>query len=220
MPIGITWGLAHWPSLVLISVPLLLVPHWNAKQIKRSRIICVALILILLYGVIEQIPFMLFPKIDLFTAFFFSLIIAPPNYKENPVLTIAKTAILSIATLTGRYHLYSKWQHRTPISIKSDLMHGLYKLKSISVDNGYRKELLFTIELTEFIDPDRVCGSASKMSALLFNTYPFDEGYNKIVDVVFNPEEKDNDLTPYPLGQLEQYEEDGGLQVDCYLKYR
>ncbi|MFT5396847.1 MAG: hypothetical protein ACI85N_002057 [Gammaproteobacteria bacterium] len=124
--------------------------------------------------------------------------------------------LLSLATLTGCYHLYSKWQHRTPIIKESVLMNGLYKLKAISIDNDYRKELLFTIEFTQFLDPDRVCDSASNMSELLFNTYPFDEGYNKIVEVVFNPEEKDNDFSPYPLGQVEQYEEDGGLQIGCY----
>ncbi len=220
MPIGMTWGLAHWPSLILISIPLLLIPHWNAKQVKHFRLICAALILILLYGVIEKIPFALFPTVDLFTAFFFSLFIAPPSYKENPVLTITMAGLLSIATLIGVYHLYSKWQHQAPNIKESDLMNGLYKLKTISVDNGYRKELLFTIELTQYIEPDRGCDSASEISELLINTYPFDEGYHKIVDVVFNQEGKDNVFSPYPLGQMEQYKEAGKSHIACYLKYK
>jgi len=129
-------------------------------------------------------------------------------------------ALLSIATLTGLYHLYSKWQHRTPIIKESKLMNGLYILKAINVINGYRKELLFSIELTDFIDPDRVCDSASNMAVFLFDTYPFDEEYKKTVDIIFNSEEKDNDLSAYPLGEVVRYEEGGGLHIGCYLKYR
>ena len=218
-PIGI-WGLSHWPSLLLISIPLLLVPHWNTKQIRRSRIMCVGLILVLLYGVIEQIPFALFPTVDLFIALFFSLIIAPPNYKENPVLTIAMAILLSISSLTGVYYLYAKWQHRTPIIKESVLMNGLYKLKAIQVDNGYRKEMVFTTELTQYIEPDSVCDSASEMGQLLFNTYPFDVSYNKTVDIIFNPLRNENNLSAYPLGEVAQYEEDGETHIACYLKYK
>jgi len=216
-PIGI-WGLSHWPSLLLISIPLLLVPHWNTKQINRFRIICVGLILVLLYGVIEQIPFALFPTVDLFIALLFSLIIAPPNYKENPALTVTMVMLLSISSLSGIYYLYAKWQHRTPVIKESVLMNGLFKLKTIHVDNGYRKEMLFTTELTQYIDTDKVCDTASKMSELLFNTYPFDEKYKKLVDIIFNPQQ--NDSLPYTLGQMEQYEEDGELHIGCYLKYK
>lgn len=220
MPIGMTWGLSHWPSLILVSIPLLLIPHWNTNQIRRYRIICIGLILILLYGVFEKIPFALFPTVDLFIAFFFSLIIAPPNYKENPVLTVTVAILITISTLYGIYYLYSKWQHQTPLIKESVLMNGLYKLKTINIDNSYRKEMLFTTELTRYIDPDKVCESATEMTSFLLETYPFDDGYNKTIEVVFNPEEKDNDLPPYPLGQMEQYEEDGETHIACYLKYK
>tara|TARA_R110002096_G_scaffold261292_1_gene454543 strand:+ start:49889 stop:50713 length:825 start_codon:yes stop_codon:yes gene_type:complete len=220
MPIGMTWALAHWPTLVLVSIPLLLMPHWNTKQITRFRIICIGLVLLLSYGVIEKIPFALFPTIDLVSAFFFSLIIAPPSYKENPVLSLFMIVLLSITALSGTYHLHDKWKHRTPIIKESVLSDGLYKLKTISVDNGYRKELLFTVELTQYIEPDKVCDTTSEMGTLLFNTYPFDKKYNKIIDVVFNPEQKEKNATPYPLGQVVQYEEKGALQIACYLKFK
>lgn len=220
MPIGMTWALAHWPTLVLVSIPLLLIPHWNTKQITRFRIICIGLSLILSYGVIEKVPFALFPTIDLLTAFFFSLIIAPPSYKENPVLSLFMIVLLSITALAGAYHLLYKWKHRTPIIKESVLLDGLYELKTIDADNGYRKELLFTVELRQYIAPDKVCDTASEMGALLFNTYPFDEKYNKMIDVVFNPEEKEKNTTPYPLGQVVQYEENGELQIGCYLKFK
>ena len=219
MPIGI-WGLSHWPSLILISIPLLLIPHWNTKQINRFRAICISLFLILLYGVIEQIPFALFPAIDLLTAFFFSFVIAPPTYKENPKLTISMIIFLSLCILTGVYYLYSKWQHQTPIIKNTVLMNGLYKLKNIQVDNGYRKELLFTTELTQYIEPDKVCDSALEMGELLINTYAFDNKYNKVVEVVFNPKEKENNFKAYTLGLIEQYKEDDELKLGCYLKYK
>jgi len=97
-------------------------------------------------------------------------------------------------------------------------MNGLFKLNTIHVDNGYRKEMLFTTELTQYIDTDKVCDTASKMSELLFNTYPFDEKYKKLVDIIFNPQQ--NDSLPYTLGQMEQYEEDGESHIACYLKYK
>jgi len=88
LPIHMTWAFAHWPSLILISIVLSLLPNWDSKQIERFRIICVCLFLILLYGISEKIPFALFPAVDLLVVFFFSIIIFPPSYKENPKLTI------------------------------------------------------------------------------------------------------------------------------------
>jgi len=220
MPIGMTWGLSHWPSMVLTSIPLLLVPHWNVKQVNRFRIICIGLILVLLYGVIEQVPFALFPAVDLFTALFLSLIIAPPNYKDNPALTITMALLISISTLYGIYYLYSKWQHRTPVIKESVLMSGLYKLKAITVENNYRKKMLFTTELTRYIEPDSVCSSATEMTNFLFDSYPFDVKYNKTVEIFFNPDSKGSDFSPYPLGQMEQYEESGETLIACYIKYK
>lgn len=99
-------------------------------------------------------------------------------------------------------------------------MNGLYKLKNIQVDNGYRKELLFTTELTQYIEPDKVCDSALEMGELLINTYPFDNKYNKVVEIIFDPIEKENNFKPYTLGLIEQYKEDDELKLGCYLKYK
>ena len=221
IPIGMTWGIAHWPSLFIVGIPLLLLPEWNAIAIRRFRAICIGLFLILTYGVNEKIPFALFPAIDLLTAFFFSLIIVPPTYKENPVLTIVLAIFLSITSLSGIYLLYSKWEHRTPAIKETALMNGLFKLNSISVNHSYR-ELLFTIELTQYIKQDTVCNIASEMGETLFNTYNFDKEYKKIADIIFNPEQKENNFKPYPLGQIEQYKDkkDNELHFGCYLKYK
>lgn len=221
IPIGMTWGIAHWPSLILVGLPLLLLPEWNTVNIRRFRAICFGLFLVLIYGVIKKFPFALFPVVDLLVAFIFSLVIVPLTYKENPVLTIFMAILLSTITLTGIYIMYSKWEHRTPAIKETALMDGLFNLKSISVNHGYR-ELLFTIDLTQYIEQDTVCNIASKMGEELFKTYTFDKEYKKIADIIFNLEQKEKNFKPYPLGQIVQYKDkkDNELHIGCYLKYK
>ncbi|MBL1141221.1 MAG: hypothetical protein HND53_04235 [Proteobacteria bacterium] len=219
MPFGLTWALAHWPSMVLLSIPLLLLPHWNAKSIQRFRLICLCLFFILIYGVIEKIPFALFPAVDLFVALFFSLIIVPPDYKENPKLVISLLIFFSFILFSCSYYIYSKWQHQVPEIIKSNLMSGLFELKEIKVDTNYKK-MIFSIELKQKIPQENVCQSAIKMSSALFNSYQFDKSYKKIAYIIFNSKQTGNREPPYPLGELEQYEEKGILQIGCYLKYK
>ncbi len=217
MPLGMTWASAHIPSMILVSVPLLLIPRWNAKQINRFRMICLSLFLILIYGVLEKIPFALFPAVDLFVAFFFSVFIVPPSYQDNPKFTIGLSVFLALIIISSSYILYSKWQHRTPVIKETSLMNGLFKLNTIDVN--YR-ELIFKVELTKMISQESVCNTAIEMTSNLFDTYRFDESYKKIVEVIFNPTQTESKDTPYHLGVLEQYEEDGGKNIFCALKYK
>ena len=220
MPFGMTYAMSHWPSIILVGIPLLLLPGWNANQIRRFRLICFVLFLILIYGVFETVPFALFPAVDLFVAFFFSIIIVPPTYKEDPLLTIFMILLLSISVLTGMYVLYSKWQHQTPEIKETELMGGVFSLEAISVDNGYKKEMIFTIELKQHVPQDDVCRIATEMGEEIFDTYPFDETYHKIIKIIFNPEQAEGNFQNYTLGEVEQYEEDGQLHLGCYLKYK
>lgn len=217
-PLNLNWGLAHIPSFLLLSIPLFLLPGWNQGQIQRFRISCVCLFLLLLYGVMEKVPFALYPAVDLFVAFFFSLIIVPPNYKENPKLTIALLVLLSIVILTSLIIGFSKWQHRTPTIKETNLMGGLFILLNIDAGNNYRTELTFTVELTKFIDQKTVCDTASEMGEQLFKRYPFDNDYKKIIKVLFNPHQKN--MQPYTLGEIGQFRENGKLNIACYLQYR
>ena len=219
LPIHMTWAFAHWPSLILISIALSLLPNWNAKQTERFRIICLGSFLILLYGINEKVPFALFPAIDLITALFLSFIIVPPTYKENPKSVICLLLLLSIIVLSSIYCLYTKWQHQTPDIKEMELMGGLFTLQSISVDNNYKKELLFTIELTQYIPEDEACTLALEMSETLYKSYPFDKKYGRITKIIFNPKKTKND-SPYSLGELEQYKGAGQLKIGCYLKYK
>ncbi len=113
---------------------------------------------------------------------------------------------------------FSKWQHRTPAIKEPNIMGGVFILQNIDAGNNYRKELTFTVELTKYIDQETVCDPASQMGELLFNNYPFDDDYKKIIHVIYNP--KQDRASSYKLGEVAQYEEDGGLHIGCYLKYR
>ena len=217
-PLNLTWGFAHIPSFVLISIPLFLLSSWNQTQIQRFRIICVGLFLLLLYGVMEKVPFALYPAVDLFVAFFFSLIIVPPNYKENPKLTITLCALLILVILSSLTIGFSKWQHRTPTIKEANIMGGIFTLKNIDAGNSYRTELTFTVELTKYIDQETVCDTASQMGELLFNSYPFDNDYKKIIHVIYNPIQ--DSASSYKLGEVAQYEDDGEIHIGCYLKYK
>lgn len=219
LPINMTWAFAHWPSLILVSIALTRLPHWDAKNIKRFRVICLGLFLVLLYGVSEKIPFALFPAVDLITALFLSFIIVPPTYKENPKLTICVLFLLSIMVLSGIYCLYTQWQHQTPNIKETELMNGLFKLQSINVDNNYKKELLFTVELTQYLPEDEACKLAIEMGKTLYKSYPFDKKYGRTTKIIFNPKETENN-SPYNLGGLEQYKEAGQINIGCYLKYK
>jgi hypothetical protein len=175
--------------------------------------------LILLYGVNEKVLFALFPAIDLITALFLSFIIVPPTYKENPKLVICLLFLSSRILLSGIYCLYSKWQHQTPDIKETELMGGLFNLQSISVDNSYKKELQFTVELTQYIPENEACTISLEMSEALFKLYPFDKKYERAVKIIFNPK-KIEGKPPYSLGELNQYKEAEQIRIGCCLKYK
>jgi hypothetical protein len=218
MPFGLTWALAHWPSIIIFTIPLLMLPHWNEKLVQRFRVICLSLFLILIYGVIEKIPFALFSAVDSLTAFFISLLIRPPCYKETPKLVISLSIFSLLIISGGIYSLHNKWQQLAPDVIEPNLMEGLFKLNKIEVDKNY-KQLTFNIDLTQMISEERLCQTSTEMVRSLFKTYSFDNQYKRIAMIYFNPK-KTEDSPSYSLGGLEQYIENGESNIACYLKYK
>lgn len=216
MPFGLTWASAHIPSMILVSILLLRIPNWNEKQIQRFRIICLSLFFILIYGVLEKVPFALFPAVDLLVAFFFSLIMVPPSYKENPKLTIGLSIFLSLILISSSYFLYTKWQHRAPEIKETVLMDGLFKLNDIDVHNVY-PEITFKVALTKMIPQSSICDTAIEMTTNLFNTYRFDESYKKIVELYFEPKKTETKKTVYRFGVLEQYKKDDKIDIFCHI---
>lgn len=221
IPILMTWGTAHWPSLLLVGIPLLNIYRWSALSIRRFRLACVVVFLLLMYGVKERFPFALFPAVDVFVAFFFSLVIVPFSYKENPVLTVFIAILIAVSSVTGASILYSQWKHRVPAIQQAELMGGLFRLESIAVNPNYR-QLLFTVELTRYIEQSTACATATELGKAIFEAYEYDREYTKIIKITFNPEPGKSGSLPYPLGEVGQYrnQDNGEIYVECYIQYK
>ena len=219
-PVSFTYALSHWPSLLLLAVPIIKMPDWNVMQIRRFRKICVISFLLLSYGLLEQIPFALFSAVDLFLVFAISLIILPPTLKQNPVIISVILAILTIVALKGSSILYFNWKHQVPLIKQVELYDGLYKLLSIDVKNR-NKELVFNLDITRYIAENDLCDMGTTLFTSLIKSYPFDNAYHRLVEIKFNPVDKKRGELAYPLGYLiENKENDGRPAVACYLKYK
>jgi len=219
MPFGMTWAMAHCPSLLLISLPLLELAHWDTKKLRRFRGVVFMLFLLLLYGVIEKIPFALFPAVDLLVIFSISLIVFPPSLRNNPVISISLIIMLLTVSVRAGVNYYLEWQHRVPEIKQSLLMEGLFELKSITVDRGRNEEMIFELDLKQHVADEELCDISLKMTKDLFSSYLFDENYHKIADVFFNPGNSDKKFSAYPLGYLiENHENDSPETISCFLK--
>jgi len=221
-PVPLTWALSHWPSMLIFGIPLLFPSITQAKAVYRYRLVCAVTFLLCLLELDAKIPFVLFPKVDALTAFVFSLIIAPPNRQQNPALAPAVWASSIMIVLLLIYTGYSAWQHRTPTIRSSHLVGGLFELQSIEVDDGYRKELIFTVDLKDGQSREQTCESAQKMATELLREYPFDNDYHKVVYLIFKPRDAGTDFSPYSLGEvsLNSRDKDSNGQFACYIKYK
>ncbi|MBT7952045.1 MAG: hypothetical protein HN764_10510 [Gammaproteobacteria bacterium] len=220
LPVNFTYALSHWPSLLLCAAPIMQMADWNTRQIRRIRKICLILLLVIAYGLIEKIPFALFPAIDLLFVFIISLLIAPPTLKENPIIISVILGLLAIAAWKGSSIFYFNWKHQVPVIKQVEINDGLYELLSIDVKNR-NKELVFDMELTRHIAENDLCDMSTAMFTSLIESYPFDNTYHRLVEIKFNPVDKKRGDLAYRLGYLiENKENDGRPAVACYLKYK
>jgi hypothetical protein len=222
LPLPFCWGFVHIPSMFLYGSLLALLPGAHKKYVGYFRIFCVASFALLLLEMGEKIPFLLFPKIDALTALLFSLIVVPPNRKENPVLVAAIKLSGVAATLLLGYLCYSFWAHLTPRITTTRYQDGAFELRSISIKADFHKRMTFEVDLTTNLAEDQLCVQAQSLAMDLLRDYPFDDSYTKRIDVRFNVPAAQSGLAPYPLGMLEL--EDRARQEDgsffCYLKYK
>jgi len=174
------------------------------------------------YIYLRKIPFLLFPKVDAFVAFFFSLLAFPPNKRENPKLVATLKWLLIAGVLVFVYFAYSFWSHQTPPMTKSQYENGLFELKSIVVKNDFHKEMLFQVDLKARVPEGQACLLAQPMAADILHDYPFDDQYKKEIEVVFNPKPSEANFHAYTLGVIslnnKHREKDGSFA--CYLKYK
>lgn len=221
-PLPVGWGFAHIPSMFLYGVPLLLLADWQPKHIRLFRILCSCSFLLLFLELDNKVPFVLFSKVDAFTALIFSLALAPPNQRDNPWLTRVLKVVFILLLLVGAYRLYMNWQHQTPMMTKTTYIDGAFELKAIKVDTSFRKEMIFEVDLKRTIVEETGCKVAQSLAIGLLNDYPFDTSYNKIVVLNFAPDLS----TPSPqsglIGEISLNHEHKGPngEFSCFFQYR
>jgi len=202
-PLPFYWGMLHIPSLLVFGAPLVLLSKNQTKYIRYFRIFCICIFLILLLELNNKIPFLLFPKIDAFVALIFSVFIFPPSNKENPIVVKALKALSLGSVLILGYFAYSFWQHQTPQITKRQYADGLFELKSITVKNDFHKEMLFEVNLKDYISEQKACLLAQPMAKNIVRDYPFDDSYEKRIYVTFNPSNpKINFKKAYEMGEI------------------
>jgi len=222
VPLPFYWGFAHIPSMLIFGIPLLLFSELQEKHKRYLRTFFVFSFLLLLLELDKKIPFLLFPKIDAVTALIFSLVLSPPNRKENPVLIRALNISAVLGILFLGLFTYSTWIHRTPEVTIAQYGNGLFELKSIVVNNDFRKSMSFEVDLKMHLPADQACNISQSLAKGLLRDYPFDNEYEKTISVVFNPASPTSHVEPYSLGEIslndEHMEKDG--RFACYLKFK
>jgi hypothetical protein len=222
LPLPMCWGFLHIPSMFLYGTLLALLPGMQQKSVRYFRIFCAVSFGLLLLEMDRKIPPLLFPKVDALTAFIFSLVVVPPNRKDNPVVVAAITLSAALATLALGYFCYLLWAHRTPALTTTVYQDGIFELKSISIRNDFHKSMDFEVDLKRQVEERHLCTQAQLLAADLMRDYPFDDTYKKVVEVSFNVPSPQSDLTPYKLGEIElegrRLQEKG--RYFCNLSYR
>lgn len=221
IPFPLNWGFAHLPSMFIYGVPLIFLPELDKKYTKYFRIVCVCSFLLLLLELDKKIPFILFPKVDSLSALIFSLVVSPPNSKDDPALVATLKLFAFLSVLSLGFFAYSTWKHKTPVISKNQFHGGIFELKSIVVKNDFHKSMVFEVDLKEFLPQNQTCLFAQTLASEILLSYPFDNSYNKIIAVTYNPAAKKSDFKPYNLGEIslskDNREKDG--RFPCYLKY-
>lgn len=221
VPLPFMWAFAHIPSMLIYGLPLLFLPAWQEKYVRYYRIVCICSFILLLLELDGKSPFLLFPKVDAVVALIFSLIVVPPTRRDNPILV--KVLLLStfVGALFLAYYLYSWWIHRTPDIKNTNYDAGVFELLTIQVNNDFRKEMLFKVQLIETLPEEQLCEHAQTLASELLRDYPFDNDYKKEIHMVFTPLGED-EARSYNLGEvsLENKHKDRDGRFACYMKYR
>ena len=214
-----SWAFIHLPSMAIYGFPLLFLPKIHRKYTRYFRIFCICSFLLLLLELDEKIPFLLFPKIDALVALTLSFFVLPPNQKDNPLTVSILKGLAFLSFLIFTFFAYSFWSHQTPVITETE--YGAFELKSITVNDDFRKEMFYEVDIKERLPEEELCVLAQKMAHGLLEDYPFDSAYAKTVQVTFRPDEGVN-LESYDLGEIslrdKHKERDGSF--GCYLRYK
>lgn len=220
IPLPFNWGLAHIPSMLVYGLPLIFLLKWPVHYVKYYRLFCICSFLLLSLELDKKIPFLLFPKVDAIVALFFSFVLKPPNHNDNPVQVTVLKILASLGFLLLGYYLYGTWKHQSPKIENTQYLDGVFELKSITVNNDYRKSMEFDVDLKMMIPEERACQLGQTLAQEFLHDYPFDKNYNQLITVTFNP--SSGKYKTYPLGEisLNEGDKDKDGRFACYLRYK
>lgn len=106
--------------------------------------------------------------------------------------------------------------------VTTEYVDGLFELKSIAVRNDFHKSMVFEVDLKRDVLENQACDLAQTLAVDILRDYPFDNAYNKIITVTFNPISKKPNFKSYELGEIsldsDHKETDG--RFACYLRYK
>lgn len=222
IPFPFYWGFMHIPFMLIYGIPLLLSNRTKLRYVNYFRLFCVVSFVALLFTIKHKMPFLLFPTIDAITALICSLILLPPNKKNNPrLITLLKLCTTVVLILMG-YFAYDIWVHQTPNITKRLYANDTFKLQSIEVKSDFHKELLFTVNLKTELPENQICKAAQQLANEILHDYPFDQTYNQLIKIRFNPKTDEQTDSSYPLGELSLNKDD--IATDghfaCYAAYK
>lgn len=96
LPITFTWALAHWLSMLPLTLLILGLPLWQKSSVNRFRLglivgllVCFAIETDFGFGRLQKTPFVLFIAVDLLVALVISLLFYVPRYLQVGGLVLA-----------------------------------------------------------------------------------------------------------------------------------
>ncbi len=221
-PIPFTWAFVHLFSMLVYGLPLLFLTTWPTKHVTYFRLFCGITFLLYCLELDNKIPFLLFFKIDALAALLFSLVLAPPTRAKNPILVPTIKAVSIVIGLGLTYITYDAVIHRTPTITNTQYNGGVFLLRSITVNNDFRKNMRFHVEITRKMSSKDACTSAQKLATGLLQDYPFDKNFEKRIIVSHYPEQGLKQFYSPEIGEISLQEKDKEAtgEFSCYIDFR
>lgn len=120
LPLHLSWGFAHLPSMVTLSIVLFLMPGWTEAQIRKGRCfllaaigLCIGIEFMYGGGRFHRIPFVLFVLVDVTAVYVLSLLLYKRRRPYFALFSfVVITLVLAAPTLRFEYQKYLYDQKR------------------------------------------------------------------------------------------------------------
>lgn len=137
-PMPLSWAMAHWPSMLLMSVLLFRLSSFSEAQVTKTQIgliagigLCIAIEFVFGGGKFHRIPFILFVLVDLSLVFVLALLLYQPR---RPILacSFVFVVVLILASPTLRFE-YEKYLYDQ--KTRAALEREAQRTREIEADN-------------------------------------------------------------------------------------